>query len=161
MLLNQTTAIVQVYISVRKPNYWPKHVIPRYDGCRCTHFNYWQWSHLRLTSLCHQQQQTLSQHSRKMAYEERDEATSLYISYMVYMIITQTRCTMALSLAVILEERRHHSRPSVSGSPPQEINLQPAHNAKSESNLCLGVLIRLLEIRSSPISVRLRCIHAF
>ena len=45
-------------------------------------------------------QQTLPRHSRKMAYEERDEATSLYTLYMVYMIITQNRCTMALSLAV-------------------------------------------------------------
>ena len=39
-----------------------------------------------------------------MAYEEQGEATSLYISYMVYMIITQTRCTMALLLAVIWRE---------------------------------------------------------
>ena len=46
----------------------------------------------------------LPRNSRKMAYKERDKATSLYISYMVYMIITQTRCTMALFLAVISEE---------------------------------------------------------
>ena len=37
----------------------------------------------------------LHRHSRNMAYEERDEAKFLYISYMVYMIITQTRCTIA------------------------------------------------------------------
>ena len=46
-----------------------------------------------------------------MPYEERGEATSLYISYKVYMIITQTRCIIALLLAVISEESRtDHSR---------------------------------------------------
>ena len=39
MTLNQTTAIVQVYMPVRKSNYWPKHVIPRYARWRCIHFN--------------------------------------------------------------------------------------------------------------------------
>ena len=120
----------------------------------------------------------LHRHSRKMAYEVRDEATSLYISYMVFMIITQTRCTMelflsfslSLFLAVISEERRH--RPSTSSSRPRERNLSPAQNAKSDplehihagvmrqSINNLGVLIWLWEIRSGPISVRLRCIHA-
>ena len=33
----------------------------------------------------------LHRHSRKTAYEKRDEAATLYISFMVYMIITQTR----------------------------------------------------------------------
>ena len=81
-------------------------------------------SHLWLTSLCHQ----LPRHSRKMAYEERDEATSLYTSYMVYMIITQTRCTMALLLAVISEESRRHCS-STSGSRLREKSLEPAQNA--------------------------------
>ena len=36
------------------------------------------------TSLCHHQQQTLPWHPRKMAYEEQDKATSLYISYGVH-----------------------------------------------------------------------------
>ena len=66
-----------------------------------------------------------------MVYEERDEATSLYTSYMVYMIITQTRCTMALLLVVISEERRR-CRPSTSGSRPQEKNLEYVQNAKSD-----------------------------
>ena len=74
----------------------------------------------------------LPQHSRKMAYEEQDEATSLYISYMVYMIITQTRCTMALFLVVILEERRCQRCPSTSGSQPRERILTLAQNAKSD-----------------------------
>lgn len=39
MLLIWTTAIVRVYMPVRKSSYWRKHVIPRYDGWRCTHFN--------------------------------------------------------------------------------------------------------------------------
>ena len=72
-----------------------------------------------------------------MAYEEHDEATSLYILYMVYMIITQTRCTTALLLAVISEERRRRHRhgrrrPSTSGSRPREKNLEPVQNAKSD-----------------------------
>uniref|UniRef100_A0A671U4F6 Immunoglobulin domain-containing protein n=1 Tax=Sparus aurata TaxID=8175 RepID=A0A671U4F6_SPAAU len=57
-------------------------------------------THLRLTSLSHQ----LPRHSRKMAYEEQDKATSL--------------CTLALFLAVISEERRRR-RPSTSGSRPR------------------------------------------
>ena len=36
MQINQTTAIVRVYMPVRKSNYWPKHVIPQYDGWPCT-----------------------------------------------------------------------------------------------------------------------------
>ena len=36
--------------------------------------------------LRHRQQQTLPRHTRKMAYEERGEATSLYILYMVYTV---------------------------------------------------------------------------
>ena len=74
----------------------------------------------------------LPRHLRKMAYKERDKATSLYILYMVYMIITQTRCTMVLFLAVILEERR---RPFTSSSRPRERNLVPAQNAKIQSSL--------------------------
>ena len=54
-------------------------------------------------------------HSRKMSYEKRAEASSLYISYKVYMIITQTRCTVALFLKVISKERRRCRRPSNSG----------------------------------------------
>ena len=44
--------------------------------------------------LHHHQQQ---QHSRKMVNEEQDEATSLYISFMMSMVMAQTRCTMAHS----------------------------------------------------------------
>ena len=47
----------------------------------------------------------LRRHSRKMAYEEQDEATSFYIFYVMYMIITQNRFTMALLLLVISEVR--------------------------------------------------------
>ena len=100
-------------------------------------------SHLWLTSLCHQ----LPRHSRTMAYEEQGEATPLYILYKLYMIITQTICTIVLLLVVISEES--HRRPSTSGSRP----------GKKSNNR--GVLIQLWEIRSSPILVRLRCIHAF
>ena len=132
---------------VRKSNYWPKH------GLR----------HLRLTSLRHQQQQTVSRHSRKMAYEERDKATSLYISYMAYMIITQTRCIMALFLAVISEERRCRRRPSAPGSRPRERNLVPALNAKSDpiwwnvacrSNATINRIIQVFEFdyeKSDPV----------
>ena len=68
-----------------------------------------------------------------MAYEEQDEATSLYILYMVYMIMTQTRCTMALLLVVSSEEsRRRRRHPSTSDSQPCEKSLEPAHNAKSD-----------------------------
>ena len=74
----------------------------------------------------------LPRHSRKMAHEEQDEATYLYISYMVYMIITLTGHTMALLLAMILEERRCSQRPSTSGSRPRERNLAPVQNAKSD-----------------------------
>ena len=65
-----------------------------------------------------------------MVYEEQDEATSLYILYMVYMIVTQTTCTMVLLLAVISEERPRR-RLSTSGSQPQEKNLEPSQNTKS------------------------------
>ena len=41
-----------------------------------------------------------------MAYEEQDEATSVYILSVMYMIITQNRFTMALLLSVMSEERR-------------------------------------------------------
>ena len=67
-----------------------------------------------------------------MVYKERDKATSLYISYMLYMIITLNRCTMVLLLAVISEERRRRRSPSVSSAQPREKNLQPAQNAKSD-----------------------------
>ena len=36
-------------------------------------------------------------YSRKMANEEQDEATSLYISFVMSMVIAQTRCTTAHS----------------------------------------------------------------
>ena len=36
-------------------------------------------------------------YSRKMANEEQDEATSLYISFVMSMVLAQTRCTMAHS----------------------------------------------------------------
>ena len=102
--------------------------------------------------------------------------------HVVYMIITQTRSTMPLLLAVISEESRrrhcrHHCRhcrhhSSTSCSRPQEKNLESAQNPKSDpiwwnvyshEKCCyqsnnLGVLIRLWEIRSGPILVRLRCI---
>ena len=60
-----------------------------------------------------------------MAYREQDEATSSYISYMVYMIIAQT--------VVILEERCCHRRPT-SGSWPWEKNLEPVQNVKIRSD---------------------------
>ena len=72
----------------------------------------------------------LPQHSRKMACE--DKATSLYNLYMVYLIITKTRCTIAAFLAVISEERCCCCRPSTSGSWLWERNLAPAQNAKSD-----------------------------
>ena len=168
--LSRITAIVRLRYSIRQLQLseytcrWENRIIGRsmsYPGT------------IGGTSLHHQQQQTLPRHSRKMAYEERNEATSLYISYMVYMIITHTRCTMALFLAVISEER-HRRRPSTSSSRPWERNLAPAQNAKSDpiwwniytKEKCdyqsnnLGVLIRLWEIWSGMILVRLRCIHA-
>ena len=49
--------------------------------------------------------------------------------------ITQTRCTMALLLVVISEERRHRHHPFISGSQPQEKNFKPVQNTKSQSNL--------------------------
>ena len=98
----------------------------------------------RLTSLHHQQQQTLSRHLRKMAYEEQYEATSLYITYIVYMVITQTKYTVALLLAVILEERRH--RPSTSSSWPQGKNLEPAQNTKSKSNLIERIHAQVMQL---------------
>ena len=117
----------------------------------------------------------LPQHSRKMVYEEQGEATSLHISYMVYMIITQARCTRGPFLAVISEERRsRHCRPSTSSSWPREKNLAPLKNAQSvpiwenihmqewcnyQSNN-LVVLLQLWEIQSGPILIRLRFMHA-
>ena len=89
------------------------------ENCNCLSIQ----RHLRLTSLHHQRE-------RKMAYEERDEAASLYIPYMLYMIITQTRCTVALFLTVISEESQRRS--SASDSRPRERNLAPAQNAKSD-----------------------------
>ena len=138
LLLSEYTCQWENGITGRSMSY------PRYDRWRCTHFNKWQWSHLQLTSLCHQQQQTLPRHSRKMAYKERDEATYLYIPYKVYMIITQTRCTMALLLAVISEETCCRHRPSISGSRPREKNLEPAQNAKSESDLMEHIHARVM-----------------
>ena len=117
MLLNRTTAIVQVYMPVR------------------------------LTSLHHQQQQTLPRHLRKMPYKERDKATSMYISYMVYMIITQTRHTMALFLSVISEERRFCChRPSTSSSWSWEKNLEPAPNTEIRSNLIEHTHARVMRL---------------
>ena len=52
-----------------------------------------------------------------MAYEEQDEATSLYISYMVYMIITQTRCAIASG---DFRGKMPPLSPSTSGSRPRE-----------------------------------------
>ena len=106
------------YMLVRKLNYWSKHFIPRYDRWR---------------SLCHQQQQTASAFKNDGVRRARRSDESLYISYKVYMIITQIWCTVVLLFAVISEGRRR--RPSTSGSQPQEKNLEPAQNAKSESNL--------------------------
>ena len=72
-------------------------------------------------------------HSREAVYKERDEATSLYILYMVYMIFTQTRCTMALLFAVISEERHcRHRCPSTSGSRPREQNSSLHRTQKSD-----------------------------
>ena len=73
-----------------------KHAIPQYDKWRCTHLNYRQYSHFRLTS-SPPTTTTKLRHSRKMANEEQDEATSLYISFMMSMLIAQTRCTTAHS----------------------------------------------------------------
>ena len=74
-----------------------------------------------------------------MTHKEEDEATSLYILYMVYMKITQTRCTMALFITIlgfwdfgILGEIRCRRRPPTSGSRPRGRNLVPAQNAKSD-----------------------------
>ena len=107
--LSQITAIVQLCYSIRQLQL----SYPSTIGGAVSISTSGKQGHLWLTSLRHQ----LPRHSRKMAYEERDEATSLYTSYMVYMIITQTRGTMALFLAVISEERRR--RPSTSGSRPR------------------------------------------
>ena len=80
---------------------------------------------------------------KKMAYEEQDEATSLYISY----IITQTRCTMVLLLAVISEESCScQCCASTSGSQPREKNLEPAQKAKSESNLTEHINLSINQI---------------
>ena len=71
-------------------------------------------------------------------------SSSLYISYMVYMIITQTRCTMAF-LLILVESRR---RPSTSGSQPREKNLKPAQNAIIRSDLmeCIHAGVMQLSI---------------
>ena len=156
------TAIVRVYMQVRKSDYWAGACHTWSNGGAVTistsgNRNTSGWP-LYITS-----NNKLPRHSRKMAYEERDEAPSLYISYMVYMIITQTRCTTVLLLVVILEERCRHRRPSTSGSQPGERNLTPAQNAKSNpiqsdgTYTCrrnnLSVLTQLWEIRSGPILV--------
>ena len=135
MPLNQTTAIIRVYMPVRKSDYWAGACHPRYTRWRCAHFNSWYQKHLRLTSLHHQ----LPRHSRKMAYEERDEATSLYTSYMVNMIITQPRCTMTLLLAMISEERRATAA----------VRLLPAHSPGEKSRACAE-----RKIQSDPYTCR-------
>ena len=66
--------------------------------------------------------------------------------YMVYMIITQTRCTMALLLAVISEERRCHRCPSLYGPRPWEKNLETVQNTKSESNLIERIHARVMRL---------------
>ena len=73
-----------------------------------------------------------------------EEKLHLCTFHLVYMIITQTRCTVALLLAVISEERRHRRCHSTSGSRSQEKNLEPAQNAKSESNLMQRIHIEVI-----------------
>ena len=121
MLLNQTTAVVRVYMPVRKSDYWA-------GACQTP---------VRYVVLYPFQLVVTETPPAASAFKKdgvrRDEAASLYISYMVYMINTQTRCTMVLLLAVISEERLRR-RPSTSGSRPR------------------GKISRL--------RYRLRCIHA-
>ena len=83
-----------------------------------------------------------------MAYEEQDEATSLYISYKVYMIITQTRGTIGALACSFLEKSQCRRRPSISGSPPREKNLEPAQNVKSESNLIEHIHARVMRLNN-------------
>ena len=80
----------------------------------------------------------LPRHSIK--YKEWDEATSLYITYMVYMIITQTRCTMAFLLAVILEESSPLRRPISCLLPREEhkIRIQSDRTYTCKSNATIN-----------------------
>jgi len=56
-------------------------------------------------------------HLRKMVNEEQDEATSLYISFVMSMVMAQTPCTTALFVAMIMVEScRRRSSPSTSRS---------------------------------------------
>ena len=80
-----------------------------------------------------------------MAYEEQDKAKFLYITFMVYLIITQTRCTMAFLVAVISEEsRRRH--PSTSGSRPQGIKSQACTERKIRSDLMERIHARVMRL---------------
>ena len=140
MLLNHTTAIVRVYIPVRTSNYCPEHVIPGTIGgavpiSTSGNRNTSGWP-LYITS-----NNKLPRHSRKTAYEERDEAPSVYISYMVYMIITQTRCTVELFLSFLRWFRRKDAA----------VLLLPAHGLGKKSRACAERKIR---------SNLMECIHA-
>ena len=123
MLLNRTTAIVRVYMPVRKSNYWPTGrlattiggAVPvSTSGNRATSgWFLYVTSNNKLCLGIWQRWRTKS----------KNENSSLYISCMVYMIITQTRCTMVLLLAVISEESRRHLSISTA------ILLLPAHSS--------------------------------
>ena len=92
-------------------------------------------------------------HSRKMAYEERDKALSLYISYMVYMIITQTRCsllrwfwrkdTAAIPLLLAHSPRKEISRLRRAQNPIQSDRTYTCRSNATINRNNLGVLIRL------------------
>ena len=111
MLLNQTTAVVRVYMLVRKSNYWAKRGVPWYD----------RWSCISTSSNRPTSGWPLYVTSCLRIRERwrRNTKTKLHLCtfriYIVYMIITQTRCTMALFVAVISEGKT----PSL--SPPKEV----------------------------------------
>jgi len=71
-----------------------QHVIPRYDK--------WRSFQLLLigplpVDLFTTNNNNKLRHSTKMANEEQDEATFLYISFVMSMVMAQTRCTVAHS----------------------------------------------------------------
>ena len=100
-------------------------------------------------------------HSRKMANEEQDEATSLYISFVMSMVIAQTRCTTAHSPSrcFFLSDGGDNNSNIVSFDfrfMTPEKNLEHAQNVKSNSpststSCNVEVLIRLRVTRSGPI----------
>ena len=68
-----------------------------------------------------------------LGIQNRWRTKSFIFVHFVYGV--QTRCTMALLLAVISGERRH-CRPSNSSSQPREKRLEPVQNAKSDLIWC-------------------------